>query len=64
MATNEWLHNIDKIELSIASIETMLNALPDIPRLDTGIVPPEIRPVAIGDRLNRLTREYALRPRK
>lgn len=61
VADGQGQHIVDKIELSIASTEAMFNALLDISRLDAGIMTPEIKPLAVGDLLNRLAVEYALR---
>jgi two-component system, sensor histidine kinase len=55
------LHVADKIELSIASTETLFNALLDVSLLDAGVLTPDIKPLAVDALLNRLAAEYAPR---
>lgn len=49
---------IKQIEDSIEAIDTMLNALLDISKLDAGVVHPHIGPVVVADLFKRLATEY------
>jgi len=49
---------ISQIEDSIASINSMLNALLDISKLDAGIVKPNIESIDIGELFSRLKNEF------
>ena len=49
---------IKQIEDSINAIDTMLNALLDISKLDAGVIHPQVGPVAIAGLLQRLDTEY------
>ncbi len=54
-------HIVDKIESSVNSTEVMFNALLDVSRLDAGILVPDIKPLHVGELLNRLVAEYTPR---
>ncbi len=49
---------IDKINDSVEAIDTMLNALLDISKLDAGIVRPSFTRIALGTLLKRLDAEF------
>lgn len=49
---------INQIETSIEAIDSMLNALLDISKLDAGVVRPHIGPVALVELFDRLRHEY------
>lgn len=49
---------IKQIEDSIEAIDTMLNALLDISKLDAGVVHPHVGPVVVADLFKRLATEY------
>ena len=49
---------IGQVEDSIAAINSMLNALLDVSKLDAGIVKPAIEPVALSDLFARLQAEF------
>ena len=49
---------IKQIEDSIEAIDSMLNALLDISKLDAGVVRPNIGPVVVADLFKRLETEY------
>ncbi len=49
---------IKQIEDSIEAIDSMLNALLDISKLDAGVIRPHVGPVAVADLFKRLATEY------
>ena len=49
---------IEQIEDSIEAIDSMLNALLDISKLDAGVIRPHVGPVAVADLFKRLATEY------
>jgi signal transduction histidine kinase len=49
---------IGQVEDSIAAINSMLNALLDVSKLDAGIVKPTVEPVALSDLFARLQTEF------
>lgn len=49
---------IRQVEDSIEAINSMLNALLDVSKLDAGIVKPEISPFSLGGLLSRLNAEF------
>jgi signal transduction histidine kinase len=49
---------IDQIEDSIAAINSMLNALLDVSKLDAGLVKPEWQPCLLADIFTRLNAEF------
>lgn len=61
VTTAEGLSILDKINASIASTETLFNALLDVSRLDAGILLPECKAFALRDLLARLVDEYSPR---
>ena len=52
---------VDKVGASLDALQRLLGALLDISRLDAGVVVPEIQAVPLGDVVERLSREYAVR---
>ncbi|MBF0332578.1 MAG: PAS domain-containing protein, partial [Alphaproteobacteria bacterium] len=52
---------VDHVTTSVQSLRQLLESLLDISRLDAGIVEADIRPVEIGELLDRLRDEYAPR---
>ena len=61
VASPQGQHVVDKIESSVRSTEVMFNALLDVSRLDAGILLPDIKPLHVGELLNRLVAEYTPR---
>ena len=51
---------VDRVDTALGSVDELLQALFDISKLDTGIITPEWRDIAIGDLLESLTDEFAL----
>lgn len=54
-ATEAVIHQIDD---SIAAINSMLNALLDVSKLDAGVVKPELAPLALDELFQRLQAEF------
>lgn len=49
---------LKQIDGAVDAIDSMLNSLLDISKLDAGVVRPEVGPVEVGDLLERLNDEY------
>jgi len=59
---NETAPLIQQIEDSIETIDSMLNALLDISKLDAGVVHPRVGPVAVAELFKRLANEHQSNP--
>lgn len=50
---------IGRIEDSLGALESLLNSLLDVSRIDAGLVVPEVEPLPVGPTLERLACEFA-----